>query len=534
MRRVSTTSGPRDGNRRGETLLVRGAMQSANLTSLRSRDVKSTWSFVNRDLACQQNMQRMMSARIGVTEHVRSLEAAMQTFTESVRQPSPGQRADSTSLPQPSIAVLVRGQTYRGVMRETFRIDGMGRVRKAAQRDCLRSLVQHIFEPYERHGHVVDVFLTVYKDLGGPMDELLAPFGDRVATITTVVGRTSTQLLPLGAAVREFLSWCRRYKPEGYEAVVVTRFDVLIKTDIHALLGDARLVDGFRLLWREAGGHWRHHSDSRTSARTFMTHSRLDWRRGNPRAPDALLAFPYAYTGCFLASTRNEFFPIRNESRPLSFMHNMVPALRRALPFFTEHHTMRPRTDGPLAPAGVPSGMQYLVRGQFDSNPCRATCMLNPVYDFLPRMRWVSSSAICQSSHDFAYDDKSDSLCCPSPNYCCPNSLNSCASPGAVLFDVVTANVSKEAIVAHWPLQQARPFRWLMTERSFRYVANAWRQGARKSDAELQRLQPLERPDFLRAKLRKAALTMMQVREATQVDCVADSPKADSTLCRGR
>ena len=24
-------------------------------------------------------------------------------------------------------------------------------------------------------------------------------------------------------------------------------------------MGDAKLVDGFRLLWREAGGHWRHH-----------------------------------------------------------------------------------------------------------------------------------------------------------------------------------------------------------------------------------------------------------------------------------
>ena len=62
--------------------------------------------------------------------------------------------------------------------------------------------------------------------------------------------------------------------------------------------------------------------------------------------------------------------------------------------------------------------MQYLVRGQFDSNPCRAACMLNPVYDLQPRMRWVTESGICQRLDDFVYDASSDSLCCPAPNYC--------------------------------------------------------------------------------------------------------------------
>ena len=116
---------------------------------------------------------------------------------------------------------------------------------------------------------------------------------------------------------------------------------------------------------------------------------------------------------------------------------------------------------------------------------------------------------------------------------CCPNSLNSCASPRAILFDALSSNVSKEAIVGTWPLTQARPFRWLMTERSFRYVANAWRQGAKKTDAELEHLRPSIRPALLRTQLRKAAQEMMRVHDSTQTDCVAGSRLEGSTLCRG-
>ena len=159
--------------------------------------------------------------------------------------------------------------------------------------------------------------------------------------------------------------------------------------------------------------------------------------------------------------------------------------------------------------------------------------MLNPVYDLQPRMAWVAQSNICQRATDFAYDAASDSLCCPSPNYCCPNSLNSCASPRAILFDALSSNVSKEAIVGTWPLTQGRPFRWLMTERSFRYVANAWRQGAKKTDAELEHLRPSIRPALLRTQLRKAAQEMMRVHDSTQTDCVAGSRLEGSTLCRG-
>ena len=139
----------------------------------------------------------------------------------------------------------------------------------------------------------------------------------------------------------------------------------------------------------EAGGHWRHHSQREATDRTFRTRGRQDWRKSNPRAPDAIIVFPFAYTSCFLGSLRNELFPIRNETRPLSFMHNMVPALNRALP----------------SDIGDPPKYKYLVAGQFDSNPCRSACMLNPVYDLLPRMQWITASHICQRQEDFAYDE---------------------------------------------------------------------------------------------------------------------------------
>ena len=78
--------------------------------------------------------------------------------------------------------------------------------------------------------------------------------------------------------------------------------------------------------------------------------------------------------------------------RPLGFLHNMVPALNRAVP----------------QAAGQPPRFRYLIRGQFDSNPCRASCMLNPVYDLQPRMRWVTVSGICQRMKDFVYDPVRD------------------------------------------------------------------------------------------------------------------------------
>ena len=549
---------------------------SFNATTLRGR---------NRQ--CRQNFARMLQQRRGVADHVKKLEAAVETLTDDYwnkgfdrRGAKKRSQQQQSKLKSAALAVLIRGQTYRGNLRDSFHVDrSSAQSRTQAQQLCLESLMTKLIEPYEATGHRVDAFLTVYKDLGGPLSTLLQPLGARVATLSTVQQRTTvTQLLPLGDAVRAFLAWCRAHE-QSYDAVVVTRFDLYLKTDLHSLLGDATSIDGFRLLWRESGGHWRHHSDSRTSRMTFKTGPSTrsdrapDWRNGNPRAPDALLAFPYAYTRCFLSSVRNEFFPLRNETRPLGFMHNMVPGLRRALPFFEGGPVTvgGGLTDSGVSPKGrrlesaaaapqvvmVPPGMRYLVRGQFDSNPCRASCMLNPIYDLQPRMNWITASNICQSANDFLYDAKSDSLCCPAPNYCCPNSLTNCADPSAILFDAIKTNVTPRAIVDYWPVKQYRPRRWLMTPASVEYVASVWKRHAREmmrnekgkkgfvagwlKKQQQQTFQSHE--EFLRNPAGNRPRAMIQAAEELKEDvrtaqasrCASpSSPEWDSAYCRGR
>ena len=266
-----------------------------------------------RGRQCRLRFERMLTARLGVAEHVMHLEARTSTWPVPVALALDSDTARRSSH---RLAVLLRGQAYRGMMRETFHVGARTQPsRAAAQMLSLRSIMSKLVLPYEASGHRVDVFMTVYRMIGGPLAQLLAPFARRVVSVTSVLQRgTASQLLPLTAAVRGFLAWCSAHK-QTYASVVVTRFDIYLKTDVHALLGDASTIDGFRLLWREAGGHWRHHSDPSTSDRAFSSRPWRDWRKGNPRAPDAMLAFPFAYTRCFLASVRNEFFPLRNETR---------------------------------------------------------------------------------------------------------------------------------------------------------------------------------------------------------------------------
>ena len=62
--------------------------------------------------------------------------------------------------------------------------------------------------------------------------------------------------------------------------------------------------------------------------------------------------------------------------------------------------------------------------------------MSNPLYEILPRGDWLRASGICQRDADFVFDPLSRSRCCPTPNYCCPNSVVDCTKdPRAVLFD---------------------------------------------------------------------------------------------------
>ena len=127
--------------------------------------------------------------------------------------------------------------------------------------------------------------------------------------------------------------------------------------------------------------------------------------------------------------------------------------------------------------------LRYLVDdGVFDSNPCRVSCFLNPLYDLLPRNAWLVQQGvcqarplhlstppylslclpisplhlpyicqarpldlstprylslylprsplhlpyICQARSDFLLDEATGTLCCPSPDNCCPNTARAC------------------------------------------------------------------------------------------------------------
>ena len=123
----------------------------------------------------------MLLRRRGVAEHVRRLEAAVTTSTNDLKRDSLRRSARTRPWAGPTLAVLVRGQTYRGHMRESFHIDGSSTESRAtAQRVCMTSLMEQLVLPYERRGHRVDLFLTLYRAVGGSMRELLAPLGRRV------------------------------------------------------------------------------------------------------------------------------------------------------------------------------------------------------------------------------------------------------------------------------------------------------------------------------------------------------------------
>ncbi|KAL1514606.1 hypothetical protein AB1Y20_003700 [Prymnesium parvum] len=173
----------------------------------------------------------------------------------------------------PRVALLVSGQAYRGRAREaasysTHTLREPIASRRRAQALAAASLMAKVVLPFEAAGHHVDLFLTLYNTLPpSHREELLSFYRGRVKAITTVRERGSSQLVTLAQSLKTFLDLCAANHLH-YEAVIVTRFDLYLKQSIPALLGgDARAVDGFRFLWRESSGHWRH--SARGRALTF-------------------------------------------------------------------------------------------------------------------------------------------------------------------------------------------------------------------------------------------------------------------------
>ena len=102
--------------------------------------------------------------------------------------------------------------------------------------------------------------------------------------------------------------------------------------------------------------------------------------------------------------------------------------------------------------------------------------MSNPLYEILPRGDWLRASGICQRDADFVFDPLSRSRCCPTPNYCCPNSVIDCSDPHAVRFNAASSGGAlASAITDAWPRRQHPPYRWSVTPATRDLMAGLWR-----------------------------------------------------------
>lgn len=204
----------------------------------------------------------------------------------------------------------------------------------------------------------------------------------------------STQLHNTRTYLAVFLDYVERRAV--YENVLVLRFDLYVLW----MPLDIRSSFHVTVPWREAGGHWR-------------KEGLLPFRRGwnssaHPRVGDAFFGVAFRRLRRLLR-VLGEYL---QEHPTVFFMHNMARAL-----------------------AEVDTLKFAVSDGMFDSNPCRATCMLNPVYRILPRDMWLVERKVCSRRDDFQFDPVSASICCPSPHhpsrgedtsYCCPNSVRTC------------------------------------------------------------------------------------------------------------
>ena len=377
------------------------------------------------------------------------------------------------------LAVVLRGGAFRGSR------DDNATVRHAAQLQCSRAIVRHIVRPYERLGVRVRIFLNVYDDCDDDkLSNLQAPYETHVAAVTKLAANASEQLTAAANVLTAFLEHCTAHG-DSFDAVVLTRFDLHFKQPFPHLLGeDLTELRGVRFLWREleAGSGWRtlwnmtgamlarlsehdrkealRAANRLAKARGAIMHPR-SWLR-SVRTSDTFHAFSFGYTRCFRSAilyemTRN-WQPIAaepamveppNASATTPSRNTKAKAPGPTLPHLVTNHWMH-KVRYSVQRALPPSHLKFIVdRGPFDSNPCQGQCMSNPVYDILPRASWLVESHVCQDpERDFVYDNVSGTLCCPSPDYCCPNSVSDCTSANAVLFDA--SRVPTAAIEQGW------------------------------------------------------------------------------------
>ena len=370
-------------------------------------------------------------------------------FTRSLHKRSPINK--SNPLSRQSLAVVLRGE---------FRL-------RATR--CADSIRMQLLQPAAAAGVEADVFLVTYegdRKAGGGINVALLravqeSYGDWLAHVALVPANGSTQLSSVAAALRVALHSRRR---DIYDAVLVTRHDLIFKSNLHALLVNARLLGprtvstGFRFLWREAFADVR----SRGLDALFR---KANWREDRTtsvaaRVGDAVHAFSFDLLHCFLGTLWEE--------RELGLGIGRL-GMHAFSPIVHEYVSAALTSAGGKAET---STFGFLFEeGAYDSSPCHnkgTTCRPNPIYasaSVMSREGPLIDDGICMSPDtDFETDLLSNTRCCPSPDSCCPISVASCTDRAARLFEA-------SAVVGHGKSTMPAPWVADLVERRVRLCA---------------------------------------------------------------
>ena len=339
------------------------------------------------------------------------------------------ERAPAPRKHDQSIAVVLRGD-MRGTEDET--------------RKCAQSVVSSFIEPCERGngptGCDVDVFGVAYAGIEDEqrMRAVTEPFGEHLAQLVTmpresqqtaIVGgiqsvldyaakhdgaaaadsanatmqATTSEPAPATDAPPTALATTAAKAEVPYTTIVVARWDLYFKPDFPGLLRGQQLLGpdatpGVGILWHEVQVvDWRQDPSG-----TFPTNSAelAEFQR----VPDAVSSFSGELAQCFMAMVKT--------LAPGALGHDIV------------------KTSGA---ASEPLVRYLLPHDVYDSNPLR--CMLNPIYDMLPRNNKLVEADLCQKQEDFVVDSASGSQCCPAPGYCCPHTSKSCEGAGVTKYE---------------------------------------------------------------------------------------------------
>ena len=338
-----------------------------------------------------------------------------------LRDRLPPADANQSHSRRQALAVVLRGD-----VRDTYQ-------------ESSRALKLHLLHPAEQIGLAPHVFLVGYQEDSLALSRLSAFFAAWLRRVVELPRNGSTQVSTLATSLRLVAA---HYSSESHagedaksktppSALVILRFDIVLKANLVPLLDRARLIgpsatSGFRFLFREMP------SDIRafprllamlTATSTRNSSSSSSWWLSSPEPPlrrvsDVLHALSFDVLHCLLAALWQQRAG-RHPANNLANLHNIAGLVEGVL-----------RQAAPSVHVGL-----LLPKGGFDSNPCRGTCRPNPVFSLLRTERTIVRSQICQRAADFELDPQSNTLCCPSPESCCPLSVSSCQRPAASLFN---------------------------------------------------------------------------------------------------